>query len=126
MQDVEDEPLFCERVAGLDIAKAGVEVTSRVPSDTTAGRRQQETRGFGHPRRPGVAGRLAGLLGRDQGRDGGQRRAARRVFGGRRADPGATLGPRSRSGPSPRVGIPELLARASLARQWVLPRFWRG
>jgi hypothetical protein len=35
MQDVEDEPLFCERVAGLDIAKAGVEVTFRVPSDTT-------------------------------------------------------------------------------------------
>src|SRR6266496_876531 len=50
MQDVEDEPLFCERVAGLDIAKAGVEVTIRVPSDTTAGRRQQETRGFGTTR----------------------------------------------------------------------------
>jgi transposase len=51
MQDVQDEPLFCERVAGLDIAKAGVEVTIRVPSDTTAGRRQQETRGFGTTRR---------------------------------------------------------------------------
>ena len=63
MQDVEDEPLFCERVARLDIAKAGVEVTFRVPSDTTVGRRQQETRSFGHPRRAGVAGRLAGLLG---------------------------------------------------------------
>ena len=25
MQDAEDEPLFAERVAGLDIAKAGVE-----------------------------------------------------------------------------------------------------
>ena len=50
MQDVEDEPLFCERVAGLDIAKAGVEVTIRVPSDTTAGRRQQETRSFGTTR----------------------------------------------------------------------------
>src|SRR6266567_7859072 len=46
MQDVEDEPLFAERVAGLDIAKAGVEVTIRVPSDTTPGRRQQETRTF--------------------------------------------------------------------------------
>ena len=33
MQDVEDEPLFAERVAGIDIAKAGVEVTIRVPSD---------------------------------------------------------------------------------------------
>src|SRR5438034_184059 len=50
MQDVEDEPLFCERVAGLDIAKAMVEVTIRVPSDTTAGRRQQETRTFGTTR----------------------------------------------------------------------------
>ena len=50
MQDVQDEPLFAERVAGLDIAKAGVEVTIRVPSDTTAGRRQQETRAFGATR----------------------------------------------------------------------------
>jgi transposase len=51
MQDTEDEPLFAERVAGLDIAKAEVEVTIRVPSDTTAGRRQQETRTFGATRR---------------------------------------------------------------------------
>jgi transposase len=51
MQDVQDEPLFAERVAGLDIAKAEVEVTIRVPSDTTAGRRQQETRSFGTTRR---------------------------------------------------------------------------
>src|SRR6266702_2869555 len=51
MQDVHDEPLFAERVAGLDIAKAEVEVTILVPSDTTAGRRQQETRTFGTTRR---------------------------------------------------------------------------
>ena len=51
MQDVHDEPLFAERVAGLDVAKAEVEVTIRVPSDTTAGRRQQETRTFGTTRR---------------------------------------------------------------------------
>jgi len=50
MQDVEDEPLFAERVAGLDIAKAAVEVTVRVPSDAMAGRRQQETRTFGTTR----------------------------------------------------------------------------
>src|SRR5258708_25827470 len=50
MQDVEDEPLFCERVAGLDIAKAEVEVAIRVPSDTTAGRGKQETRSFGTTR----------------------------------------------------------------------------
>ncbi len=46
MQDAQDEPLFAERVAGLDIAKAEVEVAIRVPSDTTPGRRQQETRTF--------------------------------------------------------------------------------
>src|SRR6266702_3125358 len=51
MQDVEDEPLFVERAAGIDIAKAGIEVTIRVPSDTTPGRRQQETRSFGTTRR---------------------------------------------------------------------------
>jgi transposase len=50
MQDVEDEPLFADRVAGLDIAKAGTEATIRVPSDTTAGRRQQETRTYGTTR----------------------------------------------------------------------------
>jgi hypothetical protein len=38
-------------VAGLDIAKAEVEVTIRVPSDTGTGRRQQETRAFGTTRR---------------------------------------------------------------------------
>ena len=51
MQDVQDEPLFAERVAGLDIAKAEVEVAIRVPSDTIQGRRQQETRTFGTTRR---------------------------------------------------------------------------
>jgi transposase len=51
MQDVQDEPLFVQRVAGLDIAKAEVEVAIRVPSDTTTGRRQQETRTFGTTRR---------------------------------------------------------------------------
>jgi transposase len=51
MQDVEDEPLFTERVAGLDIAKAEIEVAIRVPSDTHPGRRQQETRTFGTTRR---------------------------------------------------------------------------
>jgi hypothetical protein len=46
MHDVEDEPLFAERAAGIDIAKAGIEVTIRVPSDTRRGARQQETRSF--------------------------------------------------------------------------------
>jgi len=51
VQDVEEEPLFTERVAGLDIAKAEVEVSIRVPSDTRPGRRQQETRTFGATRK---------------------------------------------------------------------------
>jgi hypothetical protein len=51
MEEVEDEPLFADRVAGLDIAKAAVEVTIRVPSDTAGGRRRQETRTFGTTRR---------------------------------------------------------------------------
>ena len=50
MHEVEDEPLFAERVAGIDIAKAGIEVTIRVPSDTRPGR-QQETRSFATTRR---------------------------------------------------------------------------
>jgi transposase len=56
MHEVEDEPLFAGRVAGIDIAKAGIEVTIRVPSGTRGGRRQQETRSFGTTRRA-----LAGL-----------------------------------------------------------------
>jgi transposase len=51
MQDAQDEPLFVQRAAGLDVAKAGVDVTIRVPSDTSPGRRQQETRAFGTTRR---------------------------------------------------------------------------
>ena len=46
MEEVEDEPLFAERVAGIDIGKKEVMVTIRVPSDTRRGRRQQETRSF--------------------------------------------------------------------------------
>lgn len=51
MHDAEDEPLFAERVAGLDIAKAGVDVAIRVPGDSSPGRRQQETRDSGVTRR---------------------------------------------------------------------------
>ena len=46
MQEVGDEPLFAERVAGIDIGKKSVMVTIRVPGDTRKGRRQQETREF--------------------------------------------------------------------------------
>ena len=46
MEEVGDEPLFADRVAGIDIGKKEVMVTIRVPSDTRKGRRQQETREF--------------------------------------------------------------------------------
>jgi transposase len=46
MHEAGDEPLFAERAAGIDIAKAGIEVTIRVPSEARPGRRQQETRSF--------------------------------------------------------------------------------
>jgi transposase len=51
MQEVEGEPLFCERAAGIDIGKASVFVTIRVPSESREGGRQQETREFGTTRR---------------------------------------------------------------------------
>jgi transposase len=51
MEDMREEPLFVQRVAGLDIGKTVVEVTIRVPSDTSPARRQQETRTFGTTRR---------------------------------------------------------------------------
>jgi transposase len=60
MQEAEDEPLFAERAAGIDIAKAGIEVTVRVPSDTRHGGRQQETRSFRTTRKDLLA--LAGWL----------------------------------------------------------------
>jgi transposase len=51
MEEVEDEPLFCDRAAGIDIGKATIMVTVRVPSETRKGRRRQETREFGTTRR---------------------------------------------------------------------------
>src|ERR1700729_2863340 len=51
MQEVEGEPLFCERAAGIDIGKQSVFVTIRVPGESRKGGRQQETRDFGTTRR---------------------------------------------------------------------------
>ena len=51
MEEAEDEPLFCERAAGIDIGKQSVMVTVRVPSETRRGGRAQETREFGTTRR---------------------------------------------------------------------------
>ncbi len=51
MEEAEDEPLFCERVAGIDIGKKMIMVTIRVPSEARKGGRQQETREFGTTRK---------------------------------------------------------------------------
>ena len=51
MEEAGDEPLFCERAAGIDTGKAVVMVTTRVPSESRDGGRQQETREFGTTRR---------------------------------------------------------------------------
>ena len=51
MEEVQDEPLFCERAAGIDVGKKTVMVTVRVPGSGRGGRRRQETREFGTTRR---------------------------------------------------------------------------
>ncbi len=47
MEEVTDEPLYRDRVCGIDIGKAGLVATIRVPSDANPARRAQETRSFG-------------------------------------------------------------------------------
>ncbi len=60
MDEVGDEPLYRDRVCGIDIGKAGMAVTIRVPSGKNPGRRMAETRTFGTTRREVLA--LAGWL----------------------------------------------------------------
>jgi len=51
VQEVTDEPLYRDRVCGIDIGKAGMVATIRVPSDKEPARRMAETRSFGTTRR---------------------------------------------------------------------------
>jgi len=46
VEEVTDEPLYRDRVCGIDIGKAEMYATIRVPSDKDPARRAQETRGF--------------------------------------------------------------------------------
>ena len=46
MQEVSDEPLYRDRVCGIDIGKAGMAATIRVPSEENPARRASETRLF--------------------------------------------------------------------------------
>ncbi len=51
MEEVTDEPLYRDRVCGIDIGKAGMVATIRVPSDADPARRMSETRAFATTRR---------------------------------------------------------------------------
>jgi transposase len=51
VEEVTDEPLYRDRVCGIDIGKAGMAATIRVPSDANPARRAAETRSFGTTKR---------------------------------------------------------------------------
>jgi transposase len=55
VDEVTDEPLYRERVCGIDIGKAGMAATIRVPSDRDRSRRAAETRSFGTTKREVLA-----------------------------------------------------------------------
>ena len=55
MEEVTDEPLYRDRVCGIDIGKAGLVATIRVPSDKDPARRASETRSFGTTKREVLA-----------------------------------------------------------------------
>ncbi len=55
MDEVTDEPLYRDRACGIDIGKAGMVATIRVPSDKDPARRAAETRTFGTTRREVLA-----------------------------------------------------------------------
>jgi|SRR6185437_1464532 hypothetical protein len=47
MEEVPNEPLYRDRVCGIEIGEAGMVATIRVPSDKDPARRVAETRSFG-------------------------------------------------------------------------------
>jgi hypothetical protein len=47
MEEVDDAELVVERIAALDLGKAGLEACVRVPHTHRPGRRMQELRGYG-------------------------------------------------------------------------------
>jgi transposase len=55
VEEVTDEPLYRDRVCGIDIGKAGMVATIRVPSDKDPARRASETRTFGTTKREVLA-----------------------------------------------------------------------
>ena len=69
MEEATGEPLYRDRVCGIDIGKAQMVATIRVPSDRDPARRAAETRTFGTTKREVLA--LAGWLRCWQGARGG-------------------------------------------------------
>jgi transposase len=55
VEEVSDEPLYRDRVCGIDIGKASMAATIRVPSEKNPARRAAETRSFGTTRREVLA-----------------------------------------------------------------------
>jgi transposase len=55
VDEVTDEPLYRDRVCGIDIGKAGLVATIRVPSEKNPARRAAETRRFGTTKREVLA-----------------------------------------------------------------------
>jgi transposase len=55
VEEVTDEPLYRDRVCGIDIGKAQMVATIRVPSDANPARRAAETRSFGTTKREVLA-----------------------------------------------------------------------
>ncbi len=55
MEEVSDEPLYRDRVCGIDIGKAGLVATIRVPSEKDPARRAAGTRSFGTTKREVLA-----------------------------------------------------------------------
>jgi transposase len=55
VEEVTDEPLYRDRVCGIDIGKAGLVATIRVPSERDPARRMAETRSFGTTRKQVLA-----------------------------------------------------------------------
>ena len=51
VEEVTDEPLYRDRVCGIDIGKAGMVATVRVPSEMNPARRMAETRAFATTKR---------------------------------------------------------------------------
>ena len=51
MEEVDDAELVVERIAALDLGKAGLEACVRVPHTHRPGRRMQELRGYATPQR---------------------------------------------------------------------------